>query len=185
MKLLHIDSSITGDFSVSRKLTADIVAKLTAANPGAGVTHRDLTLDPISHLVLADMPAPGDSTAILDEFLGADTVVIGAPMYNFTLPTQLKAWIDRILVAGKTFGYGEAGPVGLVGDKRVIIAISRGNVYGADGAAAEHLETYLNFVFGFIGVKPEFVIAEGIKISDQHRDATLEKAQATIGALAA
>jgi FMN-dependent NADH-azoreductase len=185
MKLLHIDSSITGDHSVSRKLTADIVARLAAGHPDAAVIHRDLTAEPISHLVLSDMPAPGASTAILDEFLAADTVVIGAPMYNFTLPTQLKAWIDRILVAGKTFGYSQAGPVGLVGGKRVIIAISRGNVYGAERAAAEHLETYLRVVFGFIGVTPEFVVAEGVKISDQHRDATLAKAQATIGALAA
>lgn len=185
MKLLHIDSSITGDQSLSRKLSADIVAKLRGGADGVEVIHRDLTADPISHLTLGDMPAPGDSTAILDEFLAADTVVIGAPMYNFTLPTQLKAWIDRILVAGKTFGYGEAGPFGLVGDKRVIIAISRGNVYGADGAAAEHLETYLKFVFGFMGVTPQFVIAEGVKVSPEQREATLVRADQAIEALAA
>ena len=105
---------------------------------------------------------------MLDEFLAADTVVIGAPMYNFTVPTQLKAWIDRIVIAGTTFSYGANGPEGLVRDKRVIIAITRGNFYG-EGSPAAALRTlpkrYLKAVFNFIGVEPEFVIADGLAVS--------------------
>jgi len=187
MKLLHLDSAITGDNSVSRKLSADIVARLRSSEPGIAVTYRDLVAEPIGHLTLGDMPAPGESSAVLDEFLQADVVVIGAPMYNFTAPSQLKAWIDRILVAGKTFRYGEAGPIGLAGDKRVIIALSRGGLYGADtpSASAEHLETYLKVVFGFIGVAPEFVIAEGLLLGPDQAQATLTQADRSIGALAA
>jgi FMN-dependent NADH-azoreductase len=187
MKLLHIDSSITGDNSVSRKLTADIVARLRASNPGVEVAHRDLAADPLDHLTLAHVPAPGESTDVLDEFLNADIVVIGAPMYNFTVSSQLKAWIDRILVAGKTFSYGEAGPIGLVGGKRVIIAVSRGGYYGPEAPFAinEHLETYLKAVFGFIGAAPEFVIAEGMLMGPEHHEAALANAGQTITALAA
>jgi FMN-dependent NADH-azoreductase len=187
MKLLHIDSSITGDNSVSRKLSADIVARLRQADPTLEIVRRDLAADPLGHLALGDMPAPGDSTTVLDQFLDADTVVIGAPMYNFTLPSQLKAWIDRILVAGKTFRYTETGPVGLAGDKRVIVALARGGFYGVDApaASAEHLETYLKVVFGFIGVTPEFVIAEGMLVGPEHREATLTRAEQSIIALAA
>ena len=187
MKLLHVDSAITGDNSVSRKLSADIVARLRASDPGIEVTYRDVVADPIGHLTLGDLPAPGASSQVLDEFLQADVVVIGAPMYNFTLPSQLKAWIDRILVAGTTFSYGEAGPIGLMGDKRVIIGLSRGGLYGAESpfASAEHHETYLRAVFGFIGITPEFVIAEGIKFGPEQYAATMAQAEQTISALAA
>jgi FMN-dependent NADH-azoreductase len=117
-------------------------------------------------------------SSVLDEFLAADTIVVGAPMYNFTLPTQLKSWIDRLMVAGKTFRYGENGPEGLAGGRRVIFAIARGGIYshGAPAAALEHLETYLRGVFNFMGIEPEFVIAEGINISPEHRTAAIEQA---------
>src|SRR3982074_2678878 len=111
--------------------------------------------------------------AVLEEFLAADIVVIGAPMNNFIIPSQLKAWIDRIVVAGKTFKYGEKGPEGLAGNKRVIIAISRGGFYGIGTSAAvgEHLETYLRWVFGFIGVaNPEFISADGVQLGPEHRE---------------
>src|ERR1700712_5755937 len=100
---------------------------------------------------------------VLDEFLAADIVVVGAPMYNFTLPSQLKAWIDRVVVAGKTFRYGPQGAEGLAGNKRVIVAISRGGFSGpgTPAAALEHLESYLRGVFGFIGVTSlEFISAD-------------------------
>ena len=185
MKLLHIDSSITGEGSVSRGLTASIVAKL-AADPAVEITARDLTIAPLPHL---DLPSMGSdqSSEILEEFLASDVIVIGAPMYNFTLPSQLKAWIDRILVAGRTFSYGENGPVGLAGDKRVIVAISRGGFYGAGAPAAslEHLETYLTGVFGFIGIVPEYVVAEGLKAGPDHLTAGLDRANQAITALAA
>jgi FMN-dependent NADH-azoreductase len=116
------------------------------------------------------------SQAALDEFLAADIVVIGAPMYNFTIPTQLKAWIDRVLVAGKTFQYGAQGVEGLAGNKRVIIAISRGGLYGAGmpSETAEHVETYLRTVFAFIGItNPEIIVAEGIQIGPEQREKAL------------
>jgi len=115
---------------------------------------------------------------VLDEFLAAGTVVIGAPMYNFTLPSQLKAWIDRILVAGKTFRYTADGPEGLAGGKRVIVALARGGIYseGSPAASLEHLESYLEGVFNFIGIEPEFVAADGLNISPEQKDASVKAA---------
>lgn len=123
--------------------------------------------------------------AVLDEFLASDIVVIGAPMYNFTLPSQLKAWIDRILVAGKTFKYSEKGVEGLAKGKRVIVTVSRGGLYGAGApaAAGEHLETYLRWVFGFIGISPQIIVAEGLQIGPEAREKALAKALVRAGEL--
>ena len=145
MTTLHLDSSISGDESASRALTRSIVDRLESED----VVYRDLAADPLDHLT-----ERGQDPHILEEFLGADTIVIGAPMYNFTLPTQLKAWIDRIVVAGQTFRYGASGPEGLAGDKRVIIALARGGFYdeGSPAAGLEFLESYLRGIFGFIGI---------------------------------
>jgi len=189
MKLLHIDSSVLGPHSVSRQVSAAIVDRLRQATPSLDIVYRDLTLTPLAHLSGSHLaaaqgaPAPAElgpdlaaSAAVLNEFLDADIVVIGAPMYNFTIPSQLKAWIDRILVAGKTFQYGANGPQGLAGGKRLIVAISRGGFYGAETpyAAGEHLETYLRWVFGFIGITdPEFISADGIQIGPDHREKAL------------
>jgi FMN-dependent NADH-azoreductase len=126
--------------------------------------------------------------AMLNEFLAADIVVIGAPMYNFTIPSQLKAWIDRILVSGKTFKYGPEGVQGLAGGKRIIVALSRGGFYGADtpAAAGEHLETYLRWVFGFIGIaNPEFISADGIQVGPEHREKAVADALKAASSLAA
>jgi FMN-dependent NADH-azoreductase len=169
--ILHIDSSITGEASASRTISRSIVEQLRAADAGATVVTRDLATDPLPHLTLDQLA----ETAVLDEFLAADTVVIGAPMYNFTLPSQLKAWIDRIAIAGKTFRYTENGPEGLAGGKRVIIALARGGFYGAGSPAAalEHLETYLRGVFNFIGIEPEFVAADGLAIGPEQRETSI------------
>jgi FMN-dependent NADH-azoreductase len=193
MKLLHIDSSVLGPHSVSRKVSAAIVDRLRQATPGLQIVYRDLTATPLSHLsgshLAAAQGAPSsDATlehelaagqAVLNEFLAADIVVLGAPMYNFTIPSQLKAWIDRIVVSGKTFKYGAQGAEGLAGNKRVIVAISRGGFYGAGTPAAvgEHLETYLRWVFGFIGIaNPEFILADGIQVGPEHREKALASA---------
>lgn len=189
MKLLHIDSSVLGPHSISKQVSAAIVDRLRQATPSLDVTYRDLTQTPLAHLSGSHLaaaqgaPAPAElgpdlaaSAAALDEFLAADVVVIGAPMYNFTIPSQLKAWIDRILVAGKTFKYGAAGPEGLAGGKRVIVAISRGGYYGAGSPAAalEHLESYLHSVFGFMGFhNAEFIVADGIKVGPEIREKSL------------
>ena len=186
MKLLHLDSSVLGPHSVSRQVSAAIVDRLRQATPGLDIGYRDLTQTPLAHLsglhlAASQGAAPAPSLqpdlaagqAMLEEFLAADIVVIGAPMYNFTIPSQLKAWIDRILVAGKTFKYGPQGVEGLAGNKRVIVAISRGGFYGAGTPAAvgEHLETYLRWVFGFIGIaNPEFISADGIQVGPEHRE---------------
>ena len=142
MKLLHIDSSILGPHSVSRVLSAGIVERQKALNPGLEVIYRDLAAESSSHLSGAHMaawqgaadedPALGEDLArggaYIDEVFAADIIVIGAPMYNFTVPTQLKAWIDRVVVAGKTFRYTPTGAVEslLPESKKVFIASSRG-----------------------------------------------------------
>jgi FMN-dependent NADH-azoreductase len=183
MTILHIDSSINGENSASRAITRSIIDQLTIERGGSDITYRDLVSEPLPHLTL---DAFADST-VLDEFLAADTVVIGAPMYNFTLPSQLKAWLDRILVAGKSFRYTENGPEGLAGGKRVIIALARGGVYdaGSPAAALEHLESYLTGVFNFIGIEPEFVAADGLNLGAEQRESSVRQALGETQRLAA
>ncbi len=180
MTILKIDSSITGEVSVSRQLTSVILDQLVAGQPAATIVTRDLAAAPLDHITLAAFA----DTDVLDEFLAADTVVIGAPMYNFGVPSQLKAWIDRIAIAGKTFRYTENGPEGLAGDKRVIVAISRGGFY-EEGGALEHVETYLKGVFGFIGITPEFVHADGVNYGPDQREAAIANGLAEVEKLAA
>ena len=178
MTTLHVDSSINGNDSASRALTRSIVDRL-----GSGeIVYRDLAADPLDHLT-----ERGQDPHILEEFLASDTIVIGAPMYNFTLPTQLKTWIDRIVVAGKTFRYGPNGPEGLAGDKRVIVALARGGFYdeGSPAAGLEFLESYLRGIFGFIGIVPEFVTADGLGISPEQREQSLSAAMGQTVRLAA
>jgi FMN-dependent NADH-azoreductase len=170
--ILHLDASINGENSASRAISANIVDQIRRA--GDDVAYRDLAGDPLPHLTLDAFA----DTAVLDEFMAADAVVIGAPMYNFTLPTQLKSWIDRILIAGTTFRYTENGPEGLAGGKRVIVALARGGFYDANSPAAalEHLETYLRGVFNFIGIEPEFVAADGLAIGPEQRGESIRQA---------
>lgn len=179
MTILKIDSSISGDQSVSRVLTRSITDQLAAANPNATVIERDLVAAPLAHLT-----ERGQDADVLEEFLAADTVVIGAPMYNFSVPSQLKAWIDRIAVAGKTFQYGQNGPEGLAGGKRVIVAVSRGGFYDA-GNSFEHVEAYLKPMFNFLGIEPEFVHADGIAVGPEHREAGIANGLSEIEKLAA
>jgi len=169
--ILHLDSSINGDNSASRVLSAKIFEQLKTAQWGEQIVYRDLAADPLPHLTL---DAFADTT-VLDEFLAADTIVIGAPMYNFGIPSQLKAWFDRIAIAGTTFRYTENGPEGLVGDKRVIIALARGGFYGEGQPAAgfEFVERYLKAAFNFLGIEPEFVLAEGLAVSPEQREESL------------
>ena len=202
MKILHIDSSILGGHSVSRQLSADIVARLRGANAGAKVTYRDVGGQPLPHLsgaVLAAAQGPQEVTPeiaadlklggeVLNELLDADTIVIGAPMYNFGISSQLKAWVDRITVAGKTFRYTETGPVGLLAGKKAIVALSRGGFYGPDSGkgAFEHQESHLKAVFSLIGITDvNFVLAEGLNVSPEQKAQSLAKAADSIGALAA
>jgi FMN-dependent NADH-azoreductase len=176
MKLLHLDSSVLGPHSVSRQVSAAIVERLRQSTPGLDVSYRDLTLTPLAHLTGSHLAAGQ----------GVTPDVLGAPMYNFTIPSQLKAWIDRILVAGKTFKYSAQGVEGLAGGKRAIVAISRGGFYGPGTPAAvgEHLETYLRWVFGFIGItNPEFISADGIQVGPEHREKAVAGALKAAGEL--
>jgi FMN-dependent NADH-azoreductase len=185
MRLLHIDSSIQGDASASRAVTREIVSRWRATVPNLEVRYLDLATESVPHLsggVLGreDARQAQRDAELLANFLAADAIVIGAPMYNFTVPTQLKAWIDRILVAGKTFRYTASGPVGLAGGKRVIIAVSRGGIYSQD-PAGEYAESYLRHVFAFVGITDvTFVRAEGLAISPESRQKGLQAALAAI-----
>jgi FMN-dependent NADH-azoreductase len=186
MKLLHLDSSALGAYSVSRELGAAIVEAWKHRHPNASTTYRDLAANPLPHwLPVSDPndPVARENAAVLDEFLDADVLVIGAPMYNFGVPSQLKAWIDRIAIAGKTFRYTEAGAEGLAGDKKVIIVSSRGGVYspGSPYAPADFQETYLRQVFAFLGVTDiEFVRAEGVALGDEKKAQAIAAAHETI-----
>ena len=185
MKLLHLDSSVLGANSASRALSAAIVARLRAEHPGLEVTYRDLAAQSLPHytpLLGESHPCMRHNAEILDEFLAADIVVIGAPMYNFSVPTQLKAWIDRILIAGKTFRYGANGPEGLARGKKAVIVISRGGVYTAGPAAAlDFQETYLRGVLGFIGITDVDVIrAEGLSHGPEHRSHAMTAAHRAV-----
>ena len=200
MKLLHIDSGILGGNSVTRNLSASVVAEWNRRHKGLSVTYRDLATDPIGHLtgshLMAGSTDPTKRSAelehdlteggkALDEFLAADVVVIGAPMYNFSIPSQLKAWIDRIAVAGKTFRYTEKGPEGLAGGKKVIVASSRGGFYGKDSGLSglDHQEAYLRTVLGFIGITDiDFVRTEGVNVSPEAKEKAITAAEQAIAA---
>jgi FMN-dependent NADH-azoreductase len=190
MNLLHVDSSVLGANSASRALSAAAVAGLKAANPGLKVTYRDLVADPLPHLSGEHLPAlmqGGGGEAALEEFLAADVVVVGVAVYNFAIPSQLKAWVDRLCVAGKTFRYSEKGPEGLAGAKRVILTVARGGFYGPGSPAEsfEHAETYLRSVFTFLGVTDlEVIVAEGLRVGEDQRQAAMTSAQQKIAELA-
>ena len=202
MKLLHIDSSVLGAGSASRALSAEIVARQVKLHPGIDVIYRDLAADAALHLSPAHLAAwqgqavddaqlGADLTkggAYMQELFDADVIVIGAPMYNFSIPSQLKAWIDRVVVAGKTFRYGPNGPEGLLGGKKVFIASSRGNVYtpGSPAAPFEHHESYLTSILTFVGLTDVTVVrAEGLAFGPEAREAALLKARERIAAIAA
>jgi FMN-dependent NADH-azoreductase len=202
MKLLHIDSSILGTNSVSRQLSAEIVAKWRASHPGTSVDYLDLATSAPSHLSADSLGfraaastqtfsaeqqrENGVSEALVSQFLAADVIVIGTPFYNFSIPSQLKAWIDRIAQVGRTFKYTEKGPQGLAGGKTVIIASTRGGVYSTSegGRAMEHQESYLQTVFGFLGITDiRFVRAEGLAMGEAPKAQAIAAAATEIKAL--
>ncbi|MEJ8317361.1 NAD(P)H-dependent oxidoreductase [Pseudomonas oryzihabitans] len=195
MKLLHIDSSILGDHSASRALTAKVVAALKAATPGLEVSYHDLAHDALGHFSAASLTAgatPAEQRSAeqrdeaernaraLQEFLAADVLVLGAPMYNFTIPTQLKAWIDRITVAGTTFRYSEAGPVGLCEGKKAIIVATAGGIHAGKPTGLAHAD-YLKLVLSFLGITDvQTVYAEGLAYGDEAKNPALASAERQI-----
>lgn len=201
MKLLHIDSSPLGAQSVSRELTRRTVAQWQSSHPGTTVEYLDLAADAPSHLDIHSLgfrlglDAEGltdtqkrenaISERLVSQFLAADVVVVGAPMYNFSIPSQLKAWIDRVAQAGRTFKYTDKGPVGLAAGKTVIVASTRGGAYAGNPALAflDHQESYLQALFGFFGVTDvRFVRAEGVAMGDAAKAQGLAAAEADIQA---
>lgn len=200
MQILHLDSSILRAASVSRILSSNIVARLVALHPGSTVIYRDLARDPALHLSsdhLAAWQGAGakdglltedlfKGSAYLEELQESQIVVIGTPMYNLTIPTPLKAWIDRIALVGKTFHYTANGPEGLLKNKQAYIASSRGGLYSPGNPAAplEHQESYLIGLLGFLGIKhPTVIRAEGLAISAQAKDAAINQALEDIAAI--
>lgn len=204
MKLLHIDSSILSANSVSRQLTKDTVTQWVSTHPGTNVEYLDLAVSTPSHLSAESlgfrMPAGAAdltdgqkrenaiSEALVSQFLAADVIVVGAPLYNFSIPSQLKSWIDRIAQVGRTFKYTETGPQGLAGGKTVIVASTRGGVYSTSegGRAMEHQESYLQTVFGFLGITDvRFVRAEGVAMGEVKKAEAMTEAANSIAKLAA
>lgn len=204
MKLLHIDSSILAQNSASRALTANITAQWLASHPGTVVEYLDLAQNTPSHLSMESLGfklgltdaqlTPGQraenaiSEQLVSQFLAADVVVIGAPLYNFSIPTQLKAWIDRIAQQGRTFTYTATGPKGLATGKTVIVASARGGMYSTSEAATamEHQESYLKVVLGFMGVTDvRFVRAEGLAMGEDAKKAAFASAELEIKAATA
>ena len=199
MKLLHIDSSPLAANSVSRQLTERVVAQWRATHPGTVVEYLDLAVDAPTHLAMdslgfrlgPDAPGLSDvqrreneiSEKLVSQFLAADVIVVGAPMYNFSVPTQLKAWIDRVAQAGRTFTYTDKGPKGLATGKTVIIASSRGGMYSTNPAMAglDHQESYLKTVFAFLGITDiQVVRAEGVAMGDAVKAQALSAADVVI-----
>ena len=198
MKLLHIDSSPLGSASISRELSRRTVAAWTASHPATTVEYLDLALDAPSHLNMDSLgfklgidaaqltPAQKRENALseqlVSQFLGADVLVIGAPMYNFTIPSQLKAWIDRIAQAGRTFRYTPNGPEGLAKGKTLIVVSTRGSMYaGLPAELVDHQESYLKTVFGFVGITDVRIVrAEGVAMGEHGKARALAAAEADI-----
>jgi FMN-dependent NADH-azoreductase len=188
-----------GGNSVSRELTRRVVAQWKATHPHTRVDYLDLAVDAPNHLNadslgfrmgvnaegLSDVQRRENevSERLVSQFLAADVIVVGAPIYNFSVPTQLKAWVDRVAQAGRTFKYTEKGPVGLAGGKTVIVASSRGGMYFGNPAmeAIEHQESYLKAVFGFFGITDVRIVrAEGVAMGDEAKKKAFELADLAI-----
>ena len=200
MKLLHIDSSVLGDNSVSRQLTAQTVAQWKARHPDAEVSYLDVAAQAPSHLNADSLgfrlPAGSALTevqqrenaiseALVTQFLAADVIVVGAPLYNFSIPSQLKAWIDRICQVGRTFKYTDKGPQGLAGGKTVVVVSTRGGKYSTSdaGNAMEHQESYLKTVFGFLGITDVRIVrAEGLNMGPEVKAEALGSAEKDLAA---
>lgn len=203
-KLLHLDTSIQTSNSVSRRLSAAIVDRLKTNNQNLEITYRDLAAHPLPHLtepvfasfqsadVTALTPAQredaAESAEVLAEFMAADTVVIGVAFYNYSIPSSLKAWIDRVVVAGKTFSYSPNGPKGFAGGTRVIVVIARAGVFaeGTPSAHREHAERYLRDIFSLIGIDDlEVIVAEGLAFGPEASAASVQGALRRIQAIPA
>ena len=195
MNILQINSSLSSTNGESSRLAADIVAALLARNPQARLTVRDLAADPVPHLdgerfgaftsKAADEKQKsvlGYSDALVAELKRADVLVIGLPLYNFGVPSQLKAWLDHVARAGVTFRYTDKGSVGLLTGKRAYVAAARGGYYA--GTPADTQTHYMRAILGFLGIEDvEFVYAEGLAVSAESRARGLAASRARVAEL--
>ncbi|CAG8867615.1 FMN-dependent NADH-azoreductase [Pseudomonas fluorescens] len=197
-RVLIIESSARQQDSVSRQLTRDFIQQWQAAHPADAVTVRDLAVNPVPHLdanLLGGWVKPEDqrssdelqalarSNELTDEVLAADVLVLAAPMYNFAIPSTLKAWLDHVLRAGITFKYTPTGPQGLLTGKRAYVLTARGGIHA--GAVTDHQEPYLRQVLGFIGIHDvTFIHAEGLNMSGDFHEKGLNQAKAQLAAVA-
>ncbi|HET6565973.1 MAG TPA: NAD(P)H-dependent oxidoreductase [Xanthomonadales bacterium] len=197
--LLQINASLFSDDGQSSVLAGQFATQWLRANPDGEIVVRDLAANPVPHLTAerfqaflaptADRNAEqaalvAESDALIEELRRADVVVIGLPMYNFGIPSTLKAWIDHVARAGQTFKYTESGPVGLLKDKPVYLFASRGGLY--HGTPRDTQSAYMTHFLNFIGLRNiEFVYAEGLALGDQPRLDALNKASNAIDRLAA
>jgi FMN-dependent NADH-azoreductase len=196
--ILHIDSSPLGDNSVSRKFTAKVVDGLKAKHPDAKVTVRDFGKDPLPHLtgpMIGAYFTPADkhtdmqaeaikpSEQAVAELIAADAIVIGVPMWNFGIPSALKAWIDHVVRSGKTFKYGPNGPEGLLAPgKKVIVVLSSGGIYSTGPLASiEHQASYMKSALAFLGLTDvTFVRAEGVAMGPDAVKAAMQTAETQV-----
>ena len=198
MKVLKINSSLYGEAGQSSQLAAQFVDALRERESGLALVERDLAAEPVPHLDAARFGAfiakPGQRTpeqqavaaysdALIEELREADVLVLGLPMYNFGLPSQLKAYFDHVARAGVTFKYTDKGPVGLLTGKKAFVFATRGGLYA--GTPRDTQSAYLRDFLGFLGIaEVEFVYAEGLAIAPAQREASLARARAAIQNLA-
>ncbi|MER2100074.1 MAG: FMN-dependent NADH-azoreductase [Pseudomonas qingdaonensis] len=197
-RVLIIESSARLQDSVSRQLTRDFISQWQAANPADQISVRDLALNPVPHLdshllggwmkpeaqrSAEEVQALARSNELTDEVLAADVMVLAAPMYNFTIPSTLKAWLDHVLRAGVTFKYTPTGPQGLLTGKRAYVLTARGGIHA--GAGSDHQEPYLRQVMAFIGIhEVTFIHAEGLNMGGDFHEKGLNQAKALLAAVA-
>ncbi|MEN5093218.1 FMN-dependent NADH-azoreductase [Pseudomonas protegens] len=197
-RVLIIESSARQQDSVSRQLTQTFIQQWQAAHPGDSISVRDLARNPVPHLdanLLGGWMKPAEqrsaaeqdslqrSNELTEELLAADVLVMAAPMYNFAIPSTLKAWLDHVLRAGVTFKYTDTGPQGLLTGKRAYVLTARGGIYA--GSSADHQEPYLRQVMGFIGIHDvEFIHAEGLNLGGDFHEKGLNQANAKLAQVA-
>lgn len=197
-RVLVIESSARQQGSISRELTRQFIANWQAANPADQIQLRDLAAEPVPHLdatLLGGWMTPGEqqseaekaalerSNQLTDELLAADVLVLAAPMYNFAIPSTLKAWLDHVLRAGITFKYTETGPQGLLGGKRAFVLTARGGIYA--GSGLDHQEPYLRQVLAFVGIHDvQFIHAEGLNMGGEFSEKGLAQARARLAEVA-
>lgn len=200
--ILQLNASLFGENSQSSRLASEFVQALrNLAKPGPGVSviQRDLASQPVPHLTaerfqalntpvdqrtLDQQRVVAESDALIDELRRADVIVMGLPMYNFGVPSTLKAYFDHIARSGVTFRYTAEGPEGLLKGKTAYVFATRGGRYA--GTPADLQTAYVRQFLGFLGIQDvEFVYAEGLAMGTEHRDAAIRGAEARIEQLAA